>query len=172
MNFIGFTPRDFDTFQIEGLEARMEAIRERIQPKFQALGEALVDDVAMMAGTEMHVHIAKHARRTINAPKDTWMAFSPSKKKAIKCTPTFRLACLTTICFFWLALIYELPLKKKSIAQTYLDHLDEVRGLIPPDYVLSFDHMNKEAVRAGNLSGEQLEEALIRFRDVKKKRSC
>ncbi len=81
MNFIGFTPRDFDTFQIEGLEARMEAIRERIQPKFQALGEALVDDVAMMAGTEMHVHIAKHARRTINAPKDTWMAFSPSKKR-------------------------------------------------------------------------------------------
>jgi uncharacterized protein YktB (UPF0637 family) len=38
MTFTGFIPTDFAAFQIDGLEARMEAIRERIQPKFRALG--------------------------------------------------------------------------------------------------------------------------------------
>nr|MBU5222976.1 DUF1054 family protein [Vibrio cholerae] len=32
MSFTGFTQKDFDTFTIDGLDARMEAIQERIQP--------------------------------------------------------------------------------------------------------------------------------------------
>ncbi len=73
MEFKGFTKKDFDTFQIPGLEERMEAIRERIQPKFHAIGQVLTNDLSVRTGNEMFLHIAKHARRTVNPPKDTWI---------------------------------------------------------------------------------------------------
>jgi uncharacterized protein YktB (UPF0637 family) len=165
MTFEGFRPTDFDTFQIEGLEGRMEAIRERIQPKFKAIGEALCDDVAVMAGTEMHVHIAKHARRKTNAPKDTWMAFCHNKR-GYKQHPHFQIGVFDDHVFIWLALIYELP-EKKKIAETYLSHLEEVRSSIPDSYLLSMDHMKKEAVVIGELGQNGFKEAVERFRDVK-----
>lgn len=166
MTFSGFTPSDFDTFTIEGLDERMKAIRERIQPKFKELGELLCDDLAMMAGNEMFVHIAKHARRTVNPPKDTWMAFCHNKR-GYKQHPHFQIGLFDDHVFVWLAFIYELPDKKK-IASSFLQHLDDVRRQIPEDYVLSFDHMKKDAVRAGDLDQEAYEQALVRFRDVKK----
>ncbi len=69
MTFKGFEKVDFDTFYIEGLEERMEAIQTRIQPKFQQIGNELVDFLAAQLGNEMFLHIAKHARRTVNPPK-------------------------------------------------------------------------------------------------------
>lgn len=48
MSFTGFTQHDFDTFAIEGLDGRMEAIRERIQPKFKALGDSLAQDLSLL----------------------------------------------------------------------------------------------------------------------------
>lgn len=80
MDFNGFKQTDFDTFHIDGLEARMEAIQTRIQPKFRELGEILKDNLSMKLGNEMYLHIAKHARRTVNPPKDTWLAISDNKR--------------------------------------------------------------------------------------------
>ncbi|MBO9608495.1 MAG: DUF1054 family protein, partial [Paenibacillaceae bacterium] len=39
MSVQGFAPQDFDVFTIDGLAPRMEALRERIQPKFRLLGD-------------------------------------------------------------------------------------------------------------------------------------
>src|SRR5690625_5408059 len=58
----------------------MTAIQERIQPKFKKIGEALTEDVRAMVGSDMHLHIAKHARRTVNPPNDTWMAIAGNKR--------------------------------------------------------------------------------------------
>ncbi|GAE33797.1 hypothetical protein JCM9157_823 [Halalkalibacter akibai JCM 9157] len=74
MSLKGFTQSDFDVFTIEGLDERMEAIKTRIQPTFKSLGEQLTHDLSILLGNEMYLHIAKHARRTVNPPKDTWMA--------------------------------------------------------------------------------------------------
>ncbi len=41
MTFSGFEAKDFDTFTIEGLDERMEAIQKRIQPKFKQISEEL-----------------------------------------------------------------------------------------------------------------------------------
>ncbi len=165
MTFEGFRPTDFDTFYIEGLEGRMEAIRERIQPKFKAIGDALCSEIAILAGNDMHVHIAKHARRKTNAPKDTWMAFCHNKK-GYKQHPHFQIGLFDDHVFIWLALIYELPNKIK-IADTYLSKLKKVRSSIPDHYVLSMDHMKKEAAIIGNFKQKQFQEAVERFRDVK-----
>lgn len=75
MEFKGFTNEDFDVFIIDGLEARMEALKETIRPKLEALGQHFAPTLSALTGDEMFVHVAKHARRTINPPKDTWVAF-------------------------------------------------------------------------------------------------
>ncbi len=166
MEFKGFTKKDFDTFQIAGLDERMEAIRERIQPKFQAIGQVLTNDLSVRIGNEMFLHIAKHARRTVNPPKDTWLAIA-NNKRGYKQHPHFQVGVFDDHVFVWLAFIYELP-RKAEIATTFLTHFDEVVKLIPEDFVISLDHTKKDANSVANMGKDGLRSALERFRDVKK----
>ncbi|AYV65879.1 DUF1054 domain-containing protein [Niallia circulans] len=163
MAFTGFTQKDFDTFTIDGLDARMEAIQERIQPKFREIGTQLTEELSGKLGMEMFLHIAKHARRTVNPPKDTWLAIA-SNKRGYKQHPHFQVGLFDDHVFIWLAYIYELP-KKKEIAEGFLANYEILQSTLPQDYVLSMDHMKKEAVKIGETN---LEAALTRFRDVKK----
>ncbi|PAD84533.1 hypothetical protein CHH57_04185 [Niallia circulans] len=163
MAFTGFTQKDFDTFIIDGLDARMEAIQERIQPKFREIGTQLTEELSGKLGMEMFLHIAKHARRTVNPPKDTWLAIA-SNKRGYKQHPHFQVGLFDDHVFIWLAYIYELP-KKKEIAEGFLANYEILQSTLPQDYVLSMDHMKKEAVKIGETN---LEAALTRFRDVKK----
>lgn len=160
---ISFTQHDFDTFKIDGLTERMEAIQTRIQPNFRKLGDALIDDVQALVGSEMYVHIAKHARRTVNPPNDTWMAFA-GNKRGYKKHPHFQIGLWDDHLFIWLAFIYELP-NKTNMAANFLHHIDELDTIIPDDYVISLDHMKKDAVKKQDID---LEKALTRFHDVKK----
>lgn len=163
MSFTGFTQKDFDTFTIDGLDARMEAIQERIQPKFREIGTQLTEQLSGKLGMEMFLHIAKHARRTVNPPKDTWLAIA-SNKRGYKQHPHFQVGLFDDHVFIWLAYIYELP-KKKEIAERFLANYKLLQSTLPQDYVLSMDHMKKDAVKIGETD---LEAALTRFRDVKK----
>ncbi|MBU8880953.1 DUF1054 domain-containing protein [Bacillus sp. FJAT-29790] len=166
MQFEGFDQSDFETFTIEGLDARMEAIQERIRPKFQAIGDKLTGELSILAGNELFLHIAKHARRTVNAPKDTWLAIAASKR-GYKMLPHFQVGLFDDHVFIWLAFIYELP-DKKEIAKNFLEEIDNVWKLIPSDFVISLDHMKKESESIESLGKEGLKKALERFRDVKK----
>ncbi|MDR6551459.1 DUF1054 domain-containing protein [Paenibacillus qinlingensis] len=166
MSFTGFTQHDFDTFAIEGLDGRMAAIRERIQPKFKALGDKLAADLSVQSGTEMYLHIAKHLRRTINPPVDTWMAICPYKR-GYKQVPHFQVGLFDDRVFIWLALIYELP-NKGNIATTYMNNLKKIQAEIPKDFLISFDHMKKDTTAVSSLDTTGWNDALIRFRDVKK----
>ncbi|QJX61778.1 DUF1054 domain-containing protein [Niallia circulans] len=163
MAFTGFKQKDFDTFTIDGLDARMEAIQERIQPKFREIGTQLTEELSGKLGMEMFLHIAKHARRTVNPPKDTWLAIA-SNKRGYKQHPHFQVGLFDDHVFIWLAYIYELP-KKKEIAEGFLANYEILQSTLPQDYVLSMDHMKKDAVKIGETN---LEAALTRFRDVKK----
>ncbi|HWN90907.1 MAG TPA: DUF1054 family protein, partial [Verrucomicrobiae bacterium] len=80
MSFPGFTPADFKVFDIDGFKPRMEAIKTRIRPKLEAMGRDLLPDVARIAGDTAFAHVAKHARRTVNPPDDTWVAFALDKR--------------------------------------------------------------------------------------------
>lgn len=163
MKFTGFEKRDFDTFHIEILAGRMEAIQDRIQPKFQAIGEVLTDDLAAVLGNEMFLHIARHARRTVNPPKDTWLAIA-NNKRGYKQHPHFQVGLFDDHVFIWLAFIYELP-GKSDIAKKFLNDIDIIEETIPNDYVISLDHMKKDSISMEEIN---LKEALVRFRDVKK----
>jgi uncharacterized protein YktB (UPF0637 family) len=163
MKFTGFSKNDFDTFTIDGLEERMEAIQTRIQPKFKEIGQELTDSLSSKLGNEMYLHIAKHARRTVNPPKDTWMAIA-GNKRGYKQHPHFQLGLFDDHVFIWLAYIYELP-NKSSYAKVFLENIERFSTEIPGDFVVSMDHMKKESFPIAEVD---LQKALERFRDVKK----
>jgi len=162
----GFTQADFDVFALQGLEERMAAIQTQIQPKFRAIGEQLSVDAAVHAGNEMYLHVARHARRKVNPPKDTWLAIC-SNKRGYKAHPHFQLGLFDDHLFMWFALIYEVP-HKSNIATAFLNQMDEVIANVPQDYVLSLDHMKKESTPISSMSKQDWKDALVRFRDVQK----
>lgn len=163
MTFHGFEQKDFATFHINGLDERMKAIKERIQPKFRVIGEQLSMDLSAMSGSEMYLHIAQHARRTVNPPRDTWLAIS-ANRRGYKMLPHFQVGLFDDHVFQWLAFIYELP-GKSDIATTFLQSIDKFRQEVPEDFVISTDHMQKAATPVTDID---LEQTLVRFRDVKK----
>jgi uncharacterized protein YktB (UPF0637 family) len=75
-----FVAGDFKVFDVSGFKPRMSEIRARVRPKLNAMGETLAPAVARSIGGEVFVHVAKHARRTVNPPDDTWVAFGPDAR--------------------------------------------------------------------------------------------
>jgi uncharacterized protein YktB (UPF0637 family) len=75
-----FSQEDLEVFTLPGFEERMQAIRERIHPKLAELGDRIVEPLSQKAGEPLHPHVAKHARRSVNPPEDTWVAFGPEKR--------------------------------------------------------------------------------------------
>jgi uncharacterized protein YktB (UPF0637 family) len=80
MATLGFTPVDFKVFSVEGFNERMQQIYAHVRPKLLRLGDELAPAIARRLHMEFFPHVAKHARRTINPPPETWVAFGPSPK--------------------------------------------------------------------------------------------
>jgi uncharacterized protein YktB (UPF0637 family) len=75
-----FTSADFKVFDIAGFAPRMAEIRARLRPKLDALGHTLAPAIQRTTGEETFAHVARHARRTVNPPDDTWVAFGPDRR--------------------------------------------------------------------------------------------
>lgn len=163
MTFNGFNQEDFNTFLIDGLSERMEAIKERIQPKFKEIFHLLEDDVNEACGHKMYLHIAQHARRTVNPPDDTWSAYCHNKR-GYKKHPHFQIGLWEDHLFVWLAYIYESPYKK-DIGKKFLSEIEDMRSIIPENYYISLDHTKNEA---SLLKDTDLKKGLERFYKVKK----
>lgn len=165
MNEIQWTNSDFDVFTIEGLENRMNALKTIVRPKFEALGEHFAGYFSAKTGEEFFAHVAKHARRTIHPPKDSWVAFAPYKR-GYKSLPHFQIGLWNSHLFIVLAIIYEAP-QKSTMASRLLESVEAFCKL-PDDFVISGDHMSPDAISLKEAKDEQLKELLVRLRDVKK----
>jgi len=75
-----FAASDFRVFEIPDFAGRMQAIGQQVRPKLTALGEGLASGIGRLVGAEVFAHVAKHARRTVNPPEDTWVAFGPDRR--------------------------------------------------------------------------------------------
>jgi len=75
-----FGAGDFKVFDVKGFQPRMSEIRTRIRPKLETLGRSLAPALARSLSGETFAHVAKHARRTVNPPDDTWVAFGPDAR--------------------------------------------------------------------------------------------
>ncbi|MGN7477191.1 YktB family protein [Solibacillus silvestris] len=165
MSIVKWTKEDFLVFEINGLDERMEALNNIIRPKFHELSETFSGYFSAQTGEEFFGHVAKHARRTVNPPKDSWVAFAPYKR-GYKSLPHFQIGLWGTHLFIVVAIIYEAP-QKYEMAQRLLTDIHTLKNL-PDDYVISGDHMQPSAISLKEARGEKLEQLLIRLRDVKK----
>src|SRR5580658_9833369 len=77
---LGFTPTDFAVFKIAGFSARMQEIYTRVRPRLVKVGNELAPELARKFHLEFFPHVARHGRRTVNPPPETWAAFGPSPK--------------------------------------------------------------------------------------------
>lgn len=157
--------KDFEVFQIEGLENRMTALIENVRPKFEELGKQYSLYFSSALGDEFFSHVAKHARRSVNPPKDSWVAFAPYKR-GYKALPHFQIGLWGTHLFIIVAVIYEAP-DKVAIAERLLQRKNLFKKL-PNDFIVSGDHMKPDASSLREVAPEGVEELLTRLRDVKK----
>lgn len=160
-----FTDKDFEVFTIEGLEPRMSALKENIRPKLENLGEHFSEYLTELTGDEYFAHVAKHARRKVNPPDDTWASFS-TNPRGYKMMPHFQIGLYNSHAFCMYGVIYESP-DKKQLASRWLDNIDQFRSL-PQNYQVSLDHMKPKKTELSDMSKEDIEAGLIRLRDVKK----
>jgi len=77
---LGFKATDFEVFKIAGFGPRMEKIYEHVRPKLTRLGSELAPELSHKLHLEFFPHVAKHMRRTVNPPPETWVAFGPSAR--------------------------------------------------------------------------------------------
>lgn len=166
MEFPHFTNKDFDVFLIAGLEERMEAIKGRIRPKLERLGQHYVPYLSALTGDEIFAHVAKHARRTKNPPNDTWVAFARNPR-GYKMLPHFQIGLWGTHLFIWFAVIYESP-NKQEYGRKFADNIDNIYDSIPGHFVWSLDHTKKESIQHSRLSKEQLHSFFQNLQDIKK----
>lgn len=144
-----FNQQDFDTFLIGGLEPRMSSIIEHVRPKLNQIGEVIQPFLSTITGEPMYVHVAKHARRTINPPNDTWVAWS-NNKRGYKAHPHYQVGMFASHIFILFAVIYESD-NKANVARYLKSKKKEIIKNIPDHYVWSMDHMQPEAKRHDSL---------------------
>ncbi|MFB5266291.1 YktB family protein [Paenibacillus enshidis] len=166
MTFTGFNEQDFDVFEVPGLEARMKVLISNVRPKLEAIGEQLAPFMTDLCGEEMFPHVAKHARRTVNPPKDTWIAWAPSKR-GYKAYPHFEVGMFASHLFIVFALIYESP-NKEVFARQLDKQLQEIRGHLPGNYYWSMDHMAPQGIAHAEMTKEQFRTLIQKLATVKK----
>lgn len=164
MAFNGFTSKDFTVFSLPGFEERMAALKQIVRPKLEEIGTRLVPALSEAVGVPMYAHVAKHARRTVNPPKDTWVAWS-ANARGYKAHPHFQVGLWGTHVFAQFAMIYEAPQKA-----TFARHLREnLGGLhLPADFVWSGDHTQPGAVSHEKMDAEAFRAFVDRLEQVKK----
>lgn len=86
-----FTSGDFKVFDVKGFKPRMQQLRTRIRPKLETLGHSLAPAIRHTTGEAMFCHVARHARRTVHPPDDTWVAFG-GDQRGYKKSPHFKVA--------------------------------------------------------------------------------
>ncbi|KWX87402.1 hypothetical protein AMQ83_13400 [Paenibacillus riograndensis] len=166
MPFQGFTAEDFDVFHIDGLEPRMEALIAGVRPKLNELGEELAPFLSILTGEEMFPHVAKHARRTVHAPNDTWVAWGPNKR-GYKALPHFQVGMFHSHLFIVFAIIYESS-NKVIFAEALSRHLGDVQAELPAGYFWSTDHLDPRGTAQADMDKSAFAGLSRRLKEVKK----
>ncbi|WP_149093463.1 YktB family protein [Paenibacillus terrae] len=166
MTFNGFTAKDFDVFEIPGLEPRMEVLIEQVRPKLEAIGAELAPFLTDLCGEPMHVHVAKHARRKVNPPKDSWVAWA-ANKRGYKALPHFEVGMFSSHLFIIFAIIYESP-NKTTFAQALKANLSDVRTSLPDHFYWSMDHMAPEGTEQKQMDEKDFQTIIDKLQQVKK----
>ncbi|KGE16666.1 DUF1054 domain-containing protein [Paenibacillus wynnii] len=166
MAFTSFAAEDFEVFDIPGLEPRMNALISRVRPKLTELGTEMAPVLSALCGVEMFPHVAKHARRTVHAPHDTWVAWGPNKR-GYKALPHFQVGMFHSHLFIVFAIIYESD-NKIVFAKALTGQISSIRKELPGNFFWSTDHLDPRGTPQADMSDEQFVELTRKLREVKK----
>ncbi|WP_027107644.1 DUF1054 family protein [Lacticigenium naphthae] len=157
-----FNKCDFNIFQVNTLDDRMQAIREIIQPTFQEWGEYFVEYFDKNINEKVPYHIAQHKRRTVHPAESTWVGIG-GDRRGYKKFPHFQIGINEDHVFIWLALI-DNPVNELNMLKYIENHPDTITQL-PDDFILSGDH-TVSAVKP--CTTDNLTTVLSRAKKVKK----
>jgi uncharacterized protein YktB (UPF0637 family) len=160
----GLGPEQFEVFTIQDFQPCMEALVTRVRPRLEALGAELRARMSERLGETLHLHVARHARRTVNPPRDTWLALSPDAR-GYKAHPHFQLGLWGTHVFAQFALIYEAP-SRPDVAGRLLERPEAGVGVMAPELRWSGDHTRPGGVSQSDAEG--VRQLLVRARDLRK----
>lgn len=160
-----FKPKNFKAFTVDGLDARMEALNERVRPQLNHLGDYFAQYLETATGEIFYPHVAKHARRSVNPPKDTWVAFA-TNNRGYKMQPHFQIGLFESQLFVMYGIMHEAKNKGQQVA-VFENNMDALKQL-PADYSISLDHMTQEKTYIKDMDDASIQEAIERVKNVKK----
>lgn len=165
MSSITWDQAAFNVFEVPGLEARMEALIANVRPKLTTLGGEMQPFFSQLCGQEMFPHVAKHLRRTVHPPNDTWVAWA-SAKRGYKALPHFQFGMWGTHIFVQFAVIYESP-NKATFAEKLERNLSVVQAKIPANFEWSMDHMKPTGTKHSEMTADDFTVMIHKLRNVK-----
>jgi uncharacterized protein YktB (UPF0637 family) len=169
MPLTAFSTADFKIFDVKDFHPRMQELRARVRPKLEALGHSLAPAIKRATGGETFAHVAKHARRTVNPPADTWVAFA-ADRRGYKKHPHFKVA-VSRHCVRFLFEVGPEHADKKRWAAAWRKSAPQVGPVLRRVKGLAWfknEHDEDAAAPLSDLTAEQLAELadeLTRTRD-------
>lgn len=133
------TRTSFTVFNDPTLPGRLEKIKTNVDPDFEALGDHLINLLYPELHQRLDLHLAKHLRRKVNPPVDTWFALSNSKR-GYKMLPHFEVGIWPDTLFITLDLLAEMQDRPQIAAL-----LNEVDWQIIPAFQISNNHASSES---------------------------
>jgi uncharacterized protein YktB (UPF0637 family) len=164
-----FSAADFKVFDVKGFQPRMSVLRTRIRPKLEALGHSLAPAIQRTTGEATFAHVARHARRTVNPPDDTWVAFC-ADQRGYKKHPHFKVA-VSRNCVRFLFEVGPEHADKKKWAAAWKRSAPKVAPVLQKVSGLAWfknEHDEEPAARLGDLPADDLlalADELTRTRD-------
>lgn len=157
-----FERQDFDVFNAKSLDERMAKIRTIIDPKFVELSDKLLA-ILNHNDQSWFAHVAKHLRRTTNAPDNTWVALAPNKR-GYKMLPHYEIGLWEDHVYFYLAVEENMKPSQTADIVSRLRKASDLIATLPKQFVLSTDHMvNHNEL----LTPTNYDQAVTRFEQVK-----
>jgi uncharacterized protein YktB (UPF0637 family) len=164
-----FGTPDFKVFDAKGFQPRMNEIKVRIRPKLEVLGKSLAPAIQRTTGEAVFAHVAQHARRTVNPPDDTWVAFA-GNERGYKKHPHYKVA-VSRNCVRFLFEVGPEHADKKRWASAWKKNAPKLGPVLRRFGGLAWfknEHDEEPAAPLGDLSNEQLAnlaDELLRTRD-------
>jgi uncharacterized protein YktB (UPF0637 family) len=159
--FPTFGDDDFDVFAVPGLTARMDRLKSQVRPKLIQIGEYVTPLLSNAVDMQMTAHVARHARRTVNPPADSWVAFAHDPR-GYKKWPMFMIGLWQTHLFAACGVIYESPYRA-AFAAAVKEHRDQLAGILPGRLCVIADHMRPESQPFADLGAGRLAEMVERL---------
>lgn len=133
-----FDQQMFEAFQKETVEDSLFTIRKYIQPTLRKYGQSIRQQLEdKLTHQSISMHLAKHIRRKVNLPFNTWIAIG-GDSRGYKNYIHLQLGINSEYVFLAMCLI-DHPKFEKEIIQAWSEHIEPLNKL-SDDFCFIYDH--------------------------------